>query len=372
MNSFKPQLKRKFYDSLYNNFGIENHDEGRYGIYKKEKANHFDGFKRFIKKKIGFKNDYTEKYFEERYNYIIQFEDSISQIWEAFSTQDKNIFLELITFKFLGNKRVKLSTNNKEYYKSIKEAESLKDDKDFIVSNFNDIKLYKHDLSAIGKNVKLYFSSGGIAIDFIREQYAYKVNDVPVVQVEKGDTVFDFGGCWGDTALYFGDKTGNDGKVYCFEFIPGNIEYLKKNLELNPHLDDVIDLVEHPVFDKSDIKCYYKDNGPGSIVKMQPFDGNTGETTTLSLDDFVERNNITKVDFIKMDIEGAEPFALEGAIKTIKKFKPKLAIANYHGMSDFVNIPKWILDLNLGYEIFLGHYTIHWEESVCFAKIKEI
>ena len=69
-----------------------------------------------------------------------------------------------------------------------------------------------------------------------------------------------------------------------------------------------------------------------------------------------------------MDIEGAEPSALEGAIETIKKFKPKLAIAIYHSMDDFVNIPNWILDLNLGYEIFIDHYTIHAEETVCFAK----
>ena len=69
-----------------------------------------------------------------------------------------------------------------------------------------------------------------------------------------------------------------------------------------------------------------------------------------------------------MDIEGTEPNALNGAIETIKKFKPKLAIAIYHSTDDFVNIPNWILDLNLNYELFLGHFTIHSEETVCFAK----
>ena len=69
-----------------------------------------------------------------------------------------------------------------------------------------------------------------------------------------------------------------------------------------------------------------------------------------------------------MDIEGAEPLALEGAIETIKRFRPKLAIAIYHSMNDFVAIPNWILNLDLDYEIFIGHYTIHAEETVCFAK----
>ena len=70
-----------------------------------------------------------------------------------------------------------------------------------------------------------------------------------------------------------------------------------------------------------------------------------------------------------MDIEGAELLALNGAIETIKKFKPKLAIAIYHSMSDFISIPKWIDDLNLGYKLYLDHYTIHTEETILYAII---
>jgi hypothetical protein len=102
-------------------------------------------------------------------------------------------------------------------------------------------------------------------------------------------------------------------------------------------------------------------------VLFEPFDDQTGTAITISIDDFVSANGITKVDFIKMDIEGAELKALKGAKQTIKKFKPKLAIAIYHSMEDFVTIPNWILNLNLDYNIFIGHYTIHSEETICFA-----
>jgi hypothetical protein len=71
-----------------------------------------------------------------------------------------------------------------------------------------------------------------------------------------------------------------------------------------------------------------------------------------------------------MDIEGAELFALEGARNTIRRFKPKLAIAIYHSIDDFVTIPKWIMDLDVDYNFYLGHYTIHEEETVFFAKSK--
>ena len=69
-----------------------------------------------------------------------------------------------------------------------------------------------------------------------------------------------------------------------------------------------------------------------------------------------------------MDIEGAESLALNGAIKTIKKYRPKLAIAIYHSMNDFVSIPLWLKELDLDYKFYLGHYTLHAEETILFAK----
>ena len=160
--------------------------------------------------------------------------------------------------------------------------------------------------------------------------------------------------------------------VYSFEFIPSNISVFKKNLSLNPHLKNRIKLVQKPLSDVSDNSYYFKDVGPGSKIDAEQFEGYDGIITSISIDDFVEEYNLTSVDYIKMDIEGAEPIALKGAIETIKKFKPKLAIAIYHstgkhGMDDFVNIPAYINNLDLGYKLYLGHYTIHSEETVLFA-----
>ena len=49
-----------------------------------------------------------------------------------------------------------------------------------------------------------------------------------------------------------------------------------------------------------------------------------------SIDEFVKLENLRKLDFIKMDIEGAEIEALTGAVETIKFHKPNFAIASYH------------------------------------------
>ena len=69
-----------------------------------------------------------------------------------------------------------------------------------------------------------------------------------------------------------------------------------------------------------------------------------------------------------MDIEGSEFKALHGAVETLKKFRPKLAISIYHKLTDIFEIPAFINSLNLGYQLFIEHYTIHHEETVLYAK----
>jgi len=69
-----------------------------------------------------------------------------------------------------------------------------------------------------------------------------------------------------------------------------------------------------------------------------------------------------------MDIEGSEPKALIGAEKTIRKFRPQLAISIYHDLGHFASMPSWIHTLNLGYKFYVGHFSIHAEETVLFAR----
>ncbi|MBO4433390.1 MAG: FkbM family methyltransferase, partial [Clostridia bacterium] len=59
--------------------------------------------------------------------------------------------------------------------------------------------------------------------------------------------------------------------------------------------------------------------------------------------------------FIKIDIEGGEAAAIEGAKETIKKYKPKMQIAAYHKIGDLADIPKAVLRINSSYKIYLRH-----------------
>jgi FkbM family methyltransferase len=368
MYNFELQLKEKIKKSLYNDFGKDNYDLIRFGVYPEmdNKALKFKT-KNTIKRLIGYKkNKISDSYIDH-----IEYKAELNWLWNVLDENGKSLLIELIAYRILGYKKVKLSVNNNSYTEALGKADKLADNDDWLDPNFMHFILHKMYLKEIGYEIQLYFTPLAVAIDFILEQYAYKQNNKTIIEAELGDTVLDIGGCWGDTALYFAEKVGSNGKVYSFEFIPGNILIYNRNIGLNPRLKTRIELVEHPVTDETGKLIYYKDAGPGSQVRLSPFNDQTGTTTTISIDDFVEQNQLSKIDFIKMDIEGAEPVALKGAIRTITKYRPKLAIAIYHSMNDFVGIPKWIDNLGLGYKLFLGHYTIHSEETVIFAKCQD-
>ena len=95
----------------------------------------------------------------------------------------------------------------------------------------------------------------------------------------------------------------------------------------------------------------------------------------ITLDMFAERNNIKKIDYIKMDVEGAEQKILEGAVNTIKKYRPSLAVAIYHGgelfMEDFFKIPVFIKTIADDYKYYIRSYSPWGGETILFCKPKE-
>ena len=88
---------------------------------------------------------------------------------------------------------------------------------------------------------------------------------------------------------------------------------------------------------------------------------------TIRIDEWVEQRALSRVDFIKLDVEGAELNALRGAEKTIRAFKPRMAVSVYHQEDDLITIPEFLRSLNCGYKLLLDHFTIYNEETILFA-----
>jgi FkbM family methyltransferase len=322
-------------------------------------------FRKFLFKNF-FKIDFIFKRVFLRAYKIDSYLNSLDFFYSSLEDENsKELLLKIVTYRILGYIKVRLPLSSPKYWEGIKSIENVADNTNFLELPYKPWKFHKHNLLSFNLPINIYLNSKSIYTTFIVEQYKYQ--NTRTIAAQNGDVVLDFGGCYGDTALYFADMVGEKGKVFTFEFIPGNINILNQNLNINPSLKERISIVDKPLWETSDKKVFFIDRGSSSITSFQEFEGFEGMTVTLSCDDFVESNKLGKVDFIKTDIEGAEPFALRGAERTIKKFKPRLAISIYHSMNDFVNVIKQISDLNAGYKFYLGHATIYTSETVLFC-----
>ena len=186
-----------------------------------------------------------------------------------------------------------------------------------------------------------------------------------IFEVKNDAVVFDIGAFKGDTAYFFSKKCSNKARIYAFEPDENNYKILLK-IKDKYKLNNVI--ASNILFSNSETEINFLSmdlNRPA--IKMK----------STTIDKFVEENNIEKIDYIKMDVEGAEKNILEGAIKTIKKFKPSLAIAIYHGgklfMEDFYNIPIFIKNvINEDYEYYIRTFSPWGGETILFCKPKKI
>ena len=141
--------------------------------------------------------------------------------------------------------------------------------------------------------------------------------------VSKGDTVLDIGANIGYYTLLFARIVGPLGKVYAFEPEPSTFKLLKKNISVNNYKN--VCLVNKAVSDtESKIPFYVSKNNLGGHSIYKPDKGSSKTfVDAIILDKYF--NNDFKVDFIKIDIEGAEVKALKG-MKNIIKRSPELKI----------------------------------------------
>lgn len=151
-----------------------------------------------------------------------------------------------------------------------------------------------------------------------------------VNHVFAGDSVFDIGGNIGQTALLLAEKVSPSGMVYSFEPYLSTFNWFKTNLFLNPKIQNikVSNIALGNTFSSAEMhKDCFTNTGSYRIASIQnPKIGSSLQVNISTLDDFILSNDIHKVDFIKIDVEGYELKVLKGAIHAVKRYKPILYI----------------------------------------------
>jgi len=278
-------------------------------------------------------------------------------------SESKRLLFALCAFRVLGGSHYRLPRNDVFFWKSIESVE-----KDLVVehgvSRAGGYELDLYRIPGVSGSMELEAHPMNILNSFLMEEYRLTRPGI-VIEASKGDVVIDGGGCWGDTTLYFADRVGDGGRVFVFEFDENNLEVLRRNLARNPKLAARIEIVEKALWSSSGEKLKFTAAGPGTKVGRAPEGVAIREVESLAIDDFA--TDIPRVDFIKMDIEGAEVPALQGAKRTIHSFAPKLAISAYHSIGELLTIPRLLGELHDHYDLYLSHATIHAEETVAFA-----
>lgn len=196
--------------------------------------------------------------------------------------------------------------------------------------------------------------------------YRYEYNSV-VADISQGDFVIDCGACYGDTALLFAAKAGLQGKVLSFEPHPEIGKLFLYNRASNPDLARRISFVPAATGEQGGKEASLTLYGAGSRIGSFVPQKQRVNVPLLALDQEIARHRWSKVDFIKMDVEGAELATLCGAQSILRRFRPKLAVCLYHRQEDFFTIPKFLSDLHLNYVFYLEHHFMNNWETVLYA-----
>jgi hypothetical protein len=113
----------------------------------------------------------------------------------------------------------------------------------------------------------------------------------------------------------------------------------------------------------SDLNCTLRFDAGGSLSSATNPNGAL-EITCMTVDDLLQDTTPT---YIKMDIEGAEPEALHGASRAIRRSAPILAVSAYHRPNHLWRIPALLKSLRPDYRIFLRPHNEEGWDTVCYA-----
>lgn len=201
----------------------------------------------------------------------------------------------------------------------------------------------------------------GLPMVFVLAEQVVRIYGDGQHRVQPGEVVLDAGaniGAFTREALNAGAKL-----VIAIEPVPANVESLRRTFQTEIQEGRVRivakgvwnkeDILEMNIFDSSVLDSFVMSDRPESRTPSRRV---LLPLTTIDL--IVQELQLPRVDFIKMDIEGAERQALEGARQTITHFRPRMSIATENLPDDYEVVPQVIAGMDAGYSWMCGPCAI--------------
>jgi len=151
-------------------------------------------------------------------------------------------------------------------------------------------------------------------------------------EVGAGDIIFDLGAYCGLTALGFAERIGEKGHVYTFEPDPNNFAALKQNLDTYAVAN--VTAENAAIWKESGhIQLQAEGTVASMVVSLSPRADSSVRVRSITLNDYLLEKKISRLDLIKIDVEGAEVEILASSREVLRKHRP-IIIVEVHAVHE--------------------------------------
>lgn len=188
-------------------------------------------------------------------------------------------------------------------------------------------------------------------IGYLFAEHEWLIETNPSESVQRGDVVLDIGahvGVFTAQALELGAA-----KVVAVEPDPGNVECLRRNFSEDIAAGRVV-LVEEAAWNKRETLTFHLGESSAWNSLMHDPGGGVLEVSARPLDEIVEELGLESVDYIKIDVEGAEAEVMEGAAAIFRAHRPTVMVDSHQGATGWTRAPEILRQAHPDYESVCG------------------
>ncbi|HEX8169096.1 MAG TPA: FkbM family methyltransferase [Thermoanaerobaculia bacterium] len=221
-----------------------------------------------------------------------------------------------------GTKEIRISSENQVY------AQDLIRDFDYYFEVVQPRRERNIDVVDYSRPALHTMTADGLPFWFpeLAESMATTALYLDYARLEIGQTVLDLGAYAGGATYHFSRIVGDSGRVHAFEPDPKSYDCLRRNVELHD-LRNVV-LQRRGVWSHSGTTVFQAEGNMGSaVVEASARESATQQTIdVVTLDDYCREQQIERVDFVKMDVEGSEVAILQSSAAFIERHRPAFVI----------------------------------------------